>query len=45
MLQVAGTTIGFDPEPVVEDHCDVVVMSIHKLRLYLEQHELINTGG
>lgn len=45
MLQVAGTAIGFDPEPIVADHCDVVVTSIRKLRLYFEQHGMIETGG
>lgn len=45
MLQVAGTAIGYDPEPLVEDHCDVVVTSMRKLRLYFDQHEFINTGG
>ncbi|MEF8807294.1 HAD family hydrolase [Natronomonas sp.] len=44
MLQVAGTAIGFEPEPVVEDHCDVVVTSIRELRLYFEQHEFVDTG-
>ena len=42
MLQVAGTGIGFDPAPVVEKHCDVVVTSVGKLRLYLEQHGVID---
>ncbi|MEF8784705.1 MAG: phosphoserine phosphatase SerB [Haloarculaceae archaeon] len=43
MLQVAGTAIGFDPEPVVEDHCDVVVTSVRKLQLYFQQHDFIDT--
>ena len=42
MLQVAGTGIGFDPAPVVDRHSDVVVTSIRKLRLYLEQHGVID---
>lgn len=42
MLQVAGTAIGFTPEPVVEQYCDVVVTSIRRLRLYLEQHNIID---
>jgi phosphoserine phosphatase len=41
MLRAAGTAVGFDPDPVVEPHCDVVVPSIHKLRLYFEQHGII----
>ncbi|MFC7210386.1 HAD family hydrolase [Natronoarchaeum sp. GCM10025321] len=43
MLQTAGTAIGFKPDPVVEPHCDVVVTSIRKLRLYFEQHDIIDT--
>jgi phosphoserine phosphatase len=42
MLQVAGTAIGFAPEPVVEDACDIVVTSIRRLWLYFEQHGLID---
>lgn len=42
MLQVAGTAIGFDPDSVVEQHCDVVVTSIRRLRLYFEQHEIVD---
>jgi phosphoserine phosphatase len=42
MLQVAGTAIGFEPESVVESYCDHVVTSIRKLRLYFEQHDLID---
>jgi phosphoserine phosphatase len=42
MLRVAGTAIGFTPDPVVEDACDVVVTSIRRLRLYFEQHGLID---
>ena len=41
MLRVAGTAIGFRPEPVVEQYCDVVVTSIHELRLYFQQHGLL----
>lgn len=41
MLQLAGTAIGFKPEPVVETHCDAVVTSIRKLRLYFEQHGIV----
>lgn len=40
MLQIAGIAIGFKPESVVEDHCDVVVTSVRKLRLYFDQHDL-----
>lgn len=42
MLRVAGTAIGYDPVPVVENHCDVVVTSIRKLRLYFEQHDIVD---
>ena len=45
MLQVAGTAIGYDPESVVEDHCDVVVTSIRSLRLYFEQHGIVEAEG
>ncbi len=45
MLQIAGTAIGYDPEPLVEENCDVVVTSIRKLHLYFEQHDVIETGG
>lgn len=41
MLQLAGTAVGFDPEPVVEQYCDVVVTSMRKLRLYFEQHGIV----
>jgi phosphoserine phosphatase len=44
MLRVAGTAIGFGPDPVVEEYCDVVVTSIRKLRLYLEQHGVVDVG-
>ena len=43
MLRVAGTAIGFEPEPDVEGFCDVVVPSIHKLRLHFEQHGIVGT--
>ena len=43
MLRVAGTAIGFTPDPVVEDASDVVVTSIRRLRLYFEQHDIIDT--
>ncbi|AHZ24332.1 phosphoserine phosphatase SerB (plasmid) [Haloferax mediterranei ATCC 33500] len=41
MLRIAGTAIGFAPEPVVEEYCDVVMTSIRELQLYFEQHNLI----
>lgn len=44
MLRAAGTAIGFNPVPLVEDYCDVVVTSIRKLRLYFDQHDVIDTG-
>lgn len=43
MLQSADTAIGYDPESIVEMHCDVVVTSIRKLQLYLEQSGVIDT--
>ena len=33
---------GFKSDPVVESHCDAVVTSIRKLRLYFEQHDIID---
>lgn len=45
MLQVAGSAIGFDPKPVVEDYCDVVVTSVRKLRLHFEQHDVIDSSA
>lgn len=44
MLQLAGTAVGFTPEPIVEDHCDIVVTSMRKLRLYFEQHRIIDSN-
>lgn len=41
LLQTAGTAVGFDPEPVLEQYCDVVVTSMRKLRLYFEQHDIM----
>lgn len=41
MLQVAGTAIGYRPGPDIEPHCDHVVTSLRKLRLYFEQHGII----
>lgn len=41
MLRAAGTAVGFEPEPLVEEVCDEVVTSIRALRLYLEQHDVI----
>lgn len=45
MLRLAGTAVGFEPEPIVEQHCDVVVTSIRKLRLYFEQHDILDGAG
>lgn len=42
MLQNADTAIGYAPESIVEMHCDVVVTSIRKLQLYLEQSGVID---
>ena len=44
MLRAAGTAVGFNPEPVVEQYCDVAVTSVRKLHLYFEQHGIIDTG-
>jgi phosphoserine phosphatase len=43
MLKNAGTAIGYNPAPIVEDYCDRVVTSVRKLRLYFEQHGVIET--
>lgn len=43
MLRIAGTAVGFAPDPVVEQYCDVVVPSVRKLRLYFEQHDIVTT--
>lgn len=45
MLQVAGTAIGFDPDPVVADHCNVIATSVRKLQLYFEQHDIVDISG
>ncbi|MFB1064634.1 HAD family hydrolase [Natrinema sp. H-ect4] len=45
MLRAAGTAVGFEPEPVVEQYSDEVVTSIRKLRLYFEQHDVIDADG
>lgn len=42
MLKIAGTAIGFSPDPIVEQYCDVVVNSIDRLHLYLEQRGIID---
>lgn len=44
MLQVAGTAVGFRPVATVEQYCDVVVTSMRKLRLYFEQHDVVDGG-
>jgi len=44
MLRAAWTAVGFNPEPVVEQYCDVAVTSVRKLHLYFEQHGIIDTG-
>lgn len=44
MLRLAGTAVGFSPEPIVEEYCDVVVTSMRKLRLYFEQYGIIDSG-
>lgn len=44
MLRLAGTAVGFGPEPVVEQYCDVVVTSMRKLRLYFEQHGIVEAA-
>ena len=41
MLRAAGSAVGFEPEPLVEEACDEVVTSIRALRLYFEQHDVI----
>lgn len=34
MLRAAGTAIGFNPEPDVEEYCDIDVTSMRKLQVY-----------
>ncbi|MCU4750674.1 HAD family phosphatase [Halobacteria archaeon AArc-curdl1] len=45
MLRTAGTAIGYDPEPVVEQYCDHVVTSMRKLHLYFDQHGIVDADG
>lgn len=45
MLRIAGTAIGLNPEPLVAEYCDVDVTSLHKLRLYLEQHGILDASA
>ena len=42
MLRAAGTAIGYKPEPVVEQYCDHIVTSMRKLRLYFDQHGVVD---
>ncbi|WP_175459799.1 HAD hydrolase family protein [Natronorubrum sediminis] len=44
MLRLAGTAVGFAPEPIVENHCDVVMTSMRILELYFEQHAIVELG-
>ena len=37
MLQVAGLAIGFDPKPAVRPHTDVIVTTMERLRILLEE--------
>jgi len=41
MLQVAGLAVGYDPEPAVTPHCDVVVHSMRELRELFEERGLL----
>ncbi|MFD1562638.1 HAD family hydrolase [Haloarchaeobius amylolyticus] len=45
MLRAAGTAIGFEPEPVVEQYCDHVVTSMQELHLHFDQHDVIDVDG
>lgn len=45
MLLAAGTSIGFRPAPVIEQQCDYVVTDLKKLRLYFEQHGIIESAS
>jgi phosphoserine phosphatase len=45
MLRLAGTAIGFDPDPVVASYCDITATSVRKLRLYFEQHDIVDMEG
>lgn len=41
MLQTAGWSVGFDPKPAVEPHCDDVVTSMAQLQGLLEEREIL----
>lgn len=41
MLQAAGTGIGVDPAPVVEDQCDRAVPTVNRLELWFEEHGVV----
>ena len=42
MLEVAGLSVGYEPKPAVEPHCDVVVESMAELRDLLEERGVIS---
>jgi phosphoserine phosphatase len=41
MLQTAGTGVGVDPDPVVEAECDLVVPTVDRLHLRLEEQHVV----
>ena len=41
MLEVAGLSVGYEPKPAVEPHCDVFVESMADLRDLLEERGVI----
>ncbi|MEF8780399.1 MAG: HAD-IB family phosphatase [Haloferacaceae archaeon] len=45
MLRAAGTAIGFNPVPLVEENVDAVVTSVRKLRLYFQQNGIVEADG
>jgi phosphoserine phosphatase len=41
MLRVAGLSVGYEPKPAVEPHCDVTVESMEDLEAMLEERDVI----
>ena len=45
MLKVAGLSIGFDPKPAVEPHCEVVVTTMDEARDVLVEHDVLEADA
>lgn len=45
MLRLAGTAIGYEPDVAAERVCDTVVTSLRELRLYFDQHDVIEADS